>query len=72
MATAELLPKEKLWGCIAFYIVLGLACFAALSSTLMAQPLFPFQLGNVRSAQTWGVLRRCAWHVACCLTRDRC
>ena len=46
MATAEILPQERLWAAMAFFAVLGVACFGALTSTLLAQPLFPFQLEN--------------------------
>ena len=56
MATAELLPKERLWGAAFFYLVLGVACFTALALTLQAQPLFPFQLDSLPWSNAWLIM----------------
>ena len=56
MATAELLPKERLWGAAFFYLVLGVACFSALAITLQAQPLFPFQLDSLPWSNAWLIM----------------
>ena len=56
MATAELLPKERLWGAVFFYLALGTACLSALALTLQAQPLFPFQLDSLPWSNAWLIM----------------
>lgn len=41
---------------MAFFAILGAACFISLASTLWSQPLFPFKMDSVEWLQSWLVM----------------
>jgi len=53
MRKVEQMSSASLLTAVLFYGVLGVGCFLYLSSVLMTQPLFPFQMQNLAWTQEW-------------------